>query len=85
MENLDARFLKGFGAHTRAARRGGDELDALLNHEINNIGTLDVRQGHIHAKGLVGQIAHFCDLVTNIVELTRGGFDNPHAASITHG
>ena len=82
MKHLDARGLEGFGTHRRTARGGGDKLDALLDDKINNVGALDVGQGHVHAKGLIGEVPHFGNLFLDGIEFTRSGLNDPHTPGI---
>ena len=83
MENLDTRLLKILCTDFGATRRGRDKLDILLDDKVDDIGTLDVGQGDIHAKWLVCEVTHLRDLVTDIIQLPRRGFDHAHPACVT--
>ena len=45
------------------AGRRGDELDALVDDELGDVGIADERLGDVHAERLVGEVAHLADLV----------------------
>ena len=61
------------------AGRGGDELHALVDHEVDDVRVADERLGDVHAERLVGEVAHLADLVPDRVELARGRLDDPAA------
>ena len=74
---LSARAVLG-----RVAGRGGDELDALLDDEVDDAGVAHERLRDVDAERLVGEVAHLADLVADLVELARGRLDDAHRAGV---
>ena len=62
------------------AGRRRHELDALVDHELDDVRVAHERLGDVHAERLVGEVAHLADLVLDRVELARRRLDDPARA-----
>jgi len=85
MKDREPRRLEMLRVALRIARGGGDELDALLDHELDNVRVANKGLRDIHAKGLVRERSHLDDLFANLVELARRRFNDAEGARIGDG
>ena len=71
VEHRQARGLELLTIAGRVPRRGGHELDPLLNNEVDDLLVPHKGVGDIDPKRAVSQRLHLFDLFANCVELTR--------------
>jgi hypothetical protein len=82
VEDRDAGFVQGRGEHGRITGGCGHEPDALVVHEVDDPAVANEELGDVDPKGLVGEITHARDLVSDLIELPGGCLDDPHAARV---
>ena len=71
VEHGEAGVFELCGVFGGVASRCGDELDALVHHELHDRGVTHKQLGNVHAEWLVGEFAHLDDFVAHRVELAR--------------
>jgi hypothetical protein len=59
------------GVSGGVAGRSGDELDALVHHELHDRRVAHKQLRNVHAEWLVGEFAHLDDFLAHGVELAR--------------
>ena len=82
MEDGQARILQLLRVAFRIARRGGDELHALVDDELHDVRVAHEGLGDVDPKGLVGELAHLQDFAAHGVEFPRRGFDDAERSGI---
>ena len=71
VENFNPRLLKNTCTEIRASRGRRDEFDALLDYEIDHVGTLNKRERHVHTKRLIGHFVHLGHFAFDRLKVTR--------------
>ena len=66
------------------ARRSGDELNTLVDHELHDVRVANKGLGDVDAPRFVGEGPHLLHLLAHLVEAARGGLDHAEAASVGH-
>jgi hypothetical protein len=69
----------------RIAGRGGDELHALIDDEIDDARIAHEGERDVHAEGLGRERAHLPDLALDRVELAGRSLDDAHATGVGDG